>query len=399
VTEPQATNFGKPELVPVEYMYVDRRYQRDRNEKLINRIINGLDPDYFGALLLSKRNETHFAILDGQQRHAGLVGLKYDRDHQKVPAVVLRNLSPEREGEIFEVFNFDRKQVTPYDRWKSRMFRGEAIAMQISQVCDSVGLRVGMIANEKSSNVIRCIGTLEAMWEHTGNDTLARILRTIHMAWPDEVIDRDMLHGMTMFVLQYHDVLDDNALLKRIALRTQTGVLHSARVMKDSKGDAVAVYVAFNLIDIYNKGRTAEKRLAVIPPGSFGAVLRDWNGGVKRTYQPRKASKQGWIARQHQGRLDYLQSNLVKARAALAAKRAAEKAMSEPKTAAEIVKQQPNGEGPRYKNIATLQDAWRNGRINDREFRRQVRLFMEDGLATPNALVLANRLIKARRGA
>jgi hypothetical protein len=394
-SKPDPLSFGTPAMVDLSTMYVDHRYQREPKPLLIAKIQGEFNPDKFGALLLAKqpaRAGELNAILDGQQRYLACRAMGWVEEKQKVPAVIIVGATPEYCAEIFETFNDDRVNVSPYEKWKSRTFRREPKATAINQLLAGFGMYVASKSGDKNPNAIRAIGTLESLVDRVGIEVMRHVIEILRAAWPQQydAFDLNMLTGMTYVVLAHPDI-DQTTLIRRMQSAGAGMLLKRAVSLKDSHSDALAAHVAFALVEQYN--RRTPQRIQVkghMAPADYVTEIKHWNQGQRSrsTTIPEggpEASKR---------------ENMLKARK-VGEEKGVIPPMDEPKTATEIKNGTPKTkpEQPRYSSPASLQDAWRNGRITNTEFLRQIRLFMEAGLASPNAMVLAKRLIKARRQA
>jgi hypothetical protein len=402
--------YGRPtEWIPMKDLMIDHRYQRDRKEGFISYLAANLDPDKFGSLTVSRRENGEQVILEGQQRfNAAMLAL--GDETQQVPCIILSGLTPEQESEIFWKGGRDRVPLTIFDLWKARLFQGDPSALQIRQCVEAAGLEIKFIASSKTHNEISCLGTLETMWQHVGNDMLTRILRILNLGLPNEIIGRQMLHGATLFVLSYGERLDDQKLIDRLKKTTSKDIIDRAESLKGASRGTVVTFVAWILLNDYNKRRPGEDRLPEKTPSSFSAVLRNWELGNKKTKISGTAGEageeRGMRSRRAGGRQYHSPSELSRQQAQMARAREAKAKKAESEllgkinhefpvdTEAAVVKAediQTNG----VFNLKVLHDKYMYGQVGKSYVYNEIRKAQAEGLCSSAAMAAARKWKRA----
>lgn len=129
----------KPEIgfVPIDKLVIDESYQRaieQRGLKNIEKIAHHFDWAKFSPLMVARRADGTFAIIDGQHRAhaAALCGIK------EVPALI-SDLSAEKQASAFSWINGTVTALTPNQIFKAALAAFEPWAVQ----CDAVVTRAG----------------------------------------------------------------------------------------------------------------------------------------------------------------------------------------------------------------------------------------------------------------
>jgi uncharacterized ParB-like nuclease family protein len=240
-------------MIDVTKITVDHRYQRPLDEKRVSKIAESFDPNLFGVLSVSKRDDGTYAAFEGQHRLAAarLVG------KNKVMCLVHDNLTAQNEAELFVGLHINRKNPTPVSRFKARVFYGDKVAVNIQDIVTRSGFTIG---EQAGAGTITAIVAVEKAWRLYGDEALERTLKTIADLWYEEpyAATSALILGMARFLGQYGDRLDTMH-LEKLRSTTPMRVLDAAR----AKGTtSLAVRVAGEL----------RKRTGVVGKPSLRAV-------------------------------------------------------------------------------------------------------------------------------
>jgi hypothetical protein len=82
-------------LVPLEHLRA-AKWAKEPHPPLVKTIAERFDPRLLGVLLVSKRSDTEFVVIDGRERWEALLRLGIP----EAPCFVLRGLTEKREAEI-----------------------------------------------------------------------------------------------------------------------------------------------------------------------------------------------------------------------------------------------------------------------------------------------------------
>ncbi|HGG04776.1 MAG TPA: hypothetical protein ENK28_04905 [Aliiroseovarius sp.] len=152
---------GAVAFVDVADLLIDDAYQRRievRGWKNVQRIAENFEWSKFSALMVSRRADGRFAIIDGQHRAhaAALLGLK------QVPALIFE-LTPREEASAFSWINGSVTAMTPNQVFKAALAAFEPWAVQCDAAVARAGCRLmpynASAANRRAGQVF-CIGTV-----------------------------------------------------------------------------------------------------------------------------------------------------------------------------------------------------------------------------------------------
>ena len=152
--------------IPVDRLVIDDRYQRliERSgRKNILHIANHFDWSKFSPVLVSRRPDDLYAIIDGQHRaHAAAL-----RGIEAVPAMV-SELSLEQEASAFAWVNGSVTALTPNQIFKAALAGFEPWAVQCDAVVSKAGCKLmtyNSSSNQKKPGEVYCIGSVRRFVE------------------------------------------------------------------------------------------------------------------------------------------------------------------------------------------------------------------------------------------
>lgn len=125
--------------IPLDQLVIDEGYQRDIDQKHVDRIADEWEDAQFGVLEVSQRSTAHHAIFDGQHRYYAA----RKRGETHVPCLVHTGLTPKQEAELFTALQDRRKALTPIDRFKSRLFAEDPVAVGMNEVTTRHNYQIG----------------------------------------------------------------------------------------------------------------------------------------------------------------------------------------------------------------------------------------------------------------
>lgn len=165
--------------VPISLMDLDKSYQREVNEKHVNKLFITWDGDKCDFLLVSFR-DNRFKILDGQHRY---LAAKY-RGIKNLPCIILTGLTREQEARIFSRQNENVKKLTIYDVFKANIANGDIsipevkIDMEINEVCKKYGIKVCNNNRYIKKNTLRSLSATRKIVKSYGAECFEWILNT-----------------------------------------------------------------------------------------------------------------------------------------------------------------------------------------------------------------------------
>jgi len=259
----------KREYLKIADLSVDPSYQRRLYEDRLAKITQKFDPDLIQTVVVSKRDDGSYWILDGQHRVESLRRL----GKSVVLADVREGLSHEREAILFWQLNSGSSRPTAYEQFNARLTGNEYTAVSIARIVEKYGYHVGRVAE---NNGIQAVAALETVYNMGRLDKAMSILSTV---WPLDRGAREssIIRGLGSFLLTYdtHEAWDDGQLIVALDGITPSTILRRAKEIELETGRSFqrgqTVTIAFR--DAYNgkmvRGRKPKKQLQ-------GSVIIRW---------------------------------------------------------------------------------------------------------------------------
>lgn len=254
-----------------EFVKVDRLV-RDENinpglvdERRAEYYAANFDPDLFGEIVVSERDDGSLVLIDGQNRAAALALMNWDG--QQVPALVFRSITPADEARIFLGLANDRTHKH-YDKFRARLTAGESTAAAIERIVAGGGYTIDRAARD---GVIAATQTLEDIYLGRGlklrgpnPKALNNVILTVTAAWgrTTHAVNGQVLKGIGMFFLRYGDVNRERLVTKLAQIvGGPKGLIAKGRGKRELHGGSLATNIAHFLTDEYNTGARGKTRL------------------------------------------------------------------------------------------------------------------------------------------
>lgn len=262
---------GVSEYIEVENLSTDSSFNRPLNMARVQKIADEFDPDAFGALIISSRNDGRKVILDGQHRAAAVLYMQWKG--QKLPCYVYYGLTIEREAELFAVMNGDRVRPLPYDLFKARVVAKNEDAVAVNNAVEALGLHV---SDHAGPNNLMSSTTIEKIYNVGGVDLLQKTLSTLKEAWPlpesRERFGSEMLTGIAVFYAKFPQAKQEY-LVRSLKKEQPSDVLAKARIIR-TRGWRLGATIAYLCIDMHNYRLTAASRIPTISPTEIQRTFR-----------------------------------------------------------------------------------------------------------------------------
>lgn len=233
-------------------------YQREVNENRVRRIVRSFQPSAFGTILVARRSDGTYWVLDGLQRFTAAVRLGFTG----LPCVVVESAGEAHEAELFRLTNQERTSVPRLTQFHARLTEGEPAAREIAQIIYSAGLEIASAKKDRWPYV-RAIGAIERC-HRAGGEWLGKSLRIITAAWPgdNDSIAGEMIEGVGLFFRSFAGI-DEKRLRERLASTTPKALMADAaarRRLTNSSQSGRAGSCCDAVAAVYSKG--LRKRLA-----------------------------------------------------------------------------------------------------------------------------------------
>lgn len=251
------------EWLPIASLETDPAVNRPLSGPHVDRIAREFDPDYIGIIHVSERDGSR-VILDGQHRVAAARQLGWL--DQKIECKVYRGLTFAQEAALFVHLN-DFRRPTFYQSFLKRISAGDGDAVTIDEIVRGIGLR---IEDQRLDGCISCVRALERIYRGEKFNVKSRqpivLRRTLLLAKDSwgltvEAFQGDIIHGLGLVLLRYGSKIDEKHLRSKLAPVEggPLGILGRARTLRSFRGGTVARAVGEVIVDLYNKGKSANK--------------------------------------------------------------------------------------------------------------------------------------------
>lgn len=180
--------------VPLDKLIVDPAYQRELDEKRVEKIVTEFDPALLGTLEVSVRNGKS-AVFDGQHRLAALKEV----GETSAPCLVHEGLSVPEEAMLFVRLQTERRALKPLDRFKARLRAGEEEALEIAQAAKDAGYVISSGGGD--DNRIGAVTALDRVYQRGGPPLLQDALFLLS-TWKGEPggTDGALIEGLGIFI-------------------------------------------------------------------------------------------------------------------------------------------------------------------------------------------------------
>ena len=247
--------FGKEEWISVDSIKIDISVQRELQETHVSKIIKKFDPQAFGRLTVSKREDGFYYCSDGQHRLnvAKRLGLT------EVPCIVVKSHSIVDEGENFIKVNEVSAKVSALDKYRIGVTVGNKEWLRVKECLDYAGVEAGT-----SVNKVNCLALLyKAVNSATLLSSIEKNVFVVKKALyilkhtvGTKGMSNQIVSGMIIFVRHYilTDLTDTNTTIERLKRMDYKAITSKAQDMKyNSARGKVDSYVAYLMLTEYNR--------------------------------------------------------------------------------------------------------------------------------------------------
>lgn len=242
------------EWVPVELIDVDSNYQREIKPALVDRILNKFSWSKFGAVVLSRKDDGRFNVVEGQHRWKA-ASLHPDVD--AVPAVIVRHEDTSSEAQSFLAINRDRMAVTSVEQYWAGLAAGDETTLAISKVLKSAGCDVVPANGYYRPNLTNSITAIKRCLERYGDGATRRALLVIRDAWPTEekALRGTLITALARVIRNNHKTISDADLAAALRPQSMAQLTAHAEQLRKLAGGAADVALAKTVVELYNKGK------------------------------------------------------------------------------------------------------------------------------------------------
>jgi len=242
------------ELVGVDQLFADTRYQRPPQTVFIEKMVNSFDDTLVGVLDVASREDGMYAILDGLQRYEAMKLVGKTTAYVAVYGV----MTLAEEAMFFYRKNKDRRSVHPYYSFRARMVAGDEKAIDINRIVESEGYRleVGAIPPQNLT-AIRAVEEAYSFQSAARSESLSATLNMLRRSFYGRQGGKEgeLIRGLGRFFQPFYtEEIDLEWLEDRLSSENPRTIIGRGR---DAwlAGTHHSNPVADELIKLYNRGR------------------------------------------------------------------------------------------------------------------------------------------------
>lgn len=244
-------------MVKLKDLKVDPEYQRKKKPKHIRDIANNFDKEKAGSLVIGEREDGQRYIIDGQQRTEGalIAGIT------ELPGLIIKTGSSgkQREAEIYNAINKNRKNQTARENFKARLATGDEDAQELSRILKSEGFLSPeeSLSGKTRWGHIQAITSLEAIHKKYGSRVVLSALRLVNQVWlgQQDAFRGPVLLGLMYFLGENREVVNTERMARLLSKITPREIFLEANSRYENNDadnrnkSAIKTYIR-----IWNKG-------------------------------------------------------------------------------------------------------------------------------------------------
>jgi hypothetical protein len=217
------------EILNVTELFVDETYQRPLTN-FAARIEKNFDPALVGTLVVSKRSDNRYAVVDGQTRAAAILNLSSgDKAPVGVPCLVYHGMAQSDEASLFARLQKERRGIASAHRFRAAVVAGEPEAIEIEKIANAAGYQIGAAGGGKLS----AVAALEKVYRRS-DGILERTLKILRQAWPEVVPPGDVIRGIGGLIAQ--EPINDERMTERLAAVSPEQLQRRAGALSEGMG-------------------------------------------------------------------------------------------------------------------------------------------------------------------
>jgi hypothetical protein len=244
------------EIVRIDDLDVDHRYQRTLNQRLVEEIVEDWDKVDTDVLTVSRRKNGKLFLVNGQHR-AAAAKLKGETE---MLAFVYDGLTVRQEADLRLKSNHGRAD-TSLERFWARVTAGRKESKDIVKLMEEFGTHVNKTPNQHTG--VNCISAVEALFredEELLRQTLHAI-REAHVEIGGEAAKVPVLRGTYWFLKVHAGDYHLRSLIERMRLHGPEDLMRKARAFKAINGGPDWINYYRSLLEAYNYRRAEHTRL------------------------------------------------------------------------------------------------------------------------------------------
>ncbi|MCX7923501.1 MAG: hypothetical protein N3B21_16050 [Clostridia bacterium] len=239
----------------VRQLKIDQQVQGSLQVKRVNSIVQNYDPKFIGTIIVSKRANGEYYVMDGYHRSTSLKRLGIE----EVYCEVHENLSLEDEAQYYLAYNKHRKNPKAVDDYKVSLTAGVVEVVTVNRILSELNIEVsesGFRSPRKALEVLRTYGL----------GITKKTIEIYVIAWGKKNLIGKYIKELAKFINDNEEQIDFTILTNKMKKYkfNEIDELINKYLISRSVNSAVKAFEAI-LYNIYNHGLPKEKRLEYTP--------------------------------------------------------------------------------------------------------------------------------------
>lgn len=235
--------------------------QRPLDERFATSIADSFDPEKFGTISVTKRdNKGVYHIIDGQHRKRA-VEIAFGGG-QKVPCQVFDADDPVRAAQLFDEINSHRRRTHTIDFFKVRVTAKDPDYVAVTKILQENGLVIGY---NRQGREVSAAQALLAVYRQHGSKVLDSTLKVMTATWGVDggAFYAPLIRGYGQFMAEYGDEANWQKIKEGVGkAHTPESLLSAGKTrMNDYSGLNLASAIKEVILILSNKGQKSAKRV------------------------------------------------------------------------------------------------------------------------------------------
>lgn len=227
---------GTFELVQLNTLIVDHRYQRDLKPALVAAIATDPRWELFGVPVLFKRSNGMLYVADGQQR---ITGLKQSQNPPKqIPAVWFPVTGLDDEAAAFVQINEFRKSLTALEKHKGKIVAKDPSTLAIERAAETVGITIGGATGSADARTVSAVAALYRIYNDLGEEGLVQTLVVCRDSFADDsgAFGSTIMRGVAEIIAEQDGAYERQKLTRALQKTNVPQILRQADALRFDLG-------------------------------------------------------------------------------------------------------------------------------------------------------------------
>lgn len=238
--------------LPIDILKLDS-YQRPLIKSHVKKLVKKFNRISAGSILVSKREDGSYYIMDGQHRVEAMRKLGY----QMIECVVYEGMTVAEEAKNFSDHNGGKGNHPLVDA-NALHIAGDDATVAIDIIVGRFGYEIDY---KQTGRGIKAYKTLVKLYESKGEYPLIKTISIIHQAFGNvSAFNQFILQGVWDFIQEYVDRYDEKELVRKMKDATIDGLVQRAEMTANLTGCSKPKAMKSAILYFYDRNR--RKKLA-----------------------------------------------------------------------------------------------------------------------------------------